>query len=265
MGLEQLDMETGLNKVDFSIKLIQTWQPLDDYYLSFSGGKDSIVLLDLAIKAQSRYKAYYHASPLDPPEQIKFIRIYHPHVIFEHPQESFWKAFAKKGYPLRKKRWCCEYIKEWGGSGKVVLLGLRSDESRGRKHRCFVEQQPKHKTRFADAARTVISPILRWTDYDVWQYIRQNDLPYCSLYDEGFKRLGCVMCPLASPRQRLLEYYRFPRIALAWYKAFERLYRDKPEKYADRWQSADEMFWWWMGQKRPVSTTRGRRNEKVRY
>lgn len=251
MALEQLELETGLNKLDFSIQMIQTWQPVDGYYLAFSGGKDSVALRAVADMAGANYTAYYHPSPLDPPEQIEFVRQYYPDTVFEKPVMPFWKAFDKKGYPLRRKRWCCEYIKEWGGCGRVVLIGLRSAESRGRKRRCFVEHQPKHKTRFADAARSLISPILLWSNYDVWQFIREHKLPYCSLYDEGFDRLGCIMCPLASPEQRLKEYYRFPKIALAWQRGFERLYNNKPDTYGKRWDNWEDMFWWWMEQDRP--------------
>lgn len=261
MALEQLDLETGLNKVGFSIRLMQAWQPIDDYYLAFSGGKDSVALRAVADEAKLRYQASYHPSPLDPPEVIAFIREYYPDTVFEKPVVPFWKAFDKKGYPLRRRRWCCEYIKEWGGSDRVCLVGLRSTESRSRRHRCFIDNNPKNKTRFMNPARMIISPLLQWTDYDVWQYIRENNLPYCSLYDEGaerrgygegdFTRIGCVMCPLASAEQRLKEYYRFPKIAVAWQHGFKRLYENKPDTYGKRWTSWEEMFWWWMEQPPP--------------
>jgi phosphoadenosine phosphosulfate reductase len=246
MTLGQLDFD-GNNKIEASIALIQTWQPVNDpYYLAFSGGKDSVVLKALTDLAGAKYQSYYHPSPLDPAEQVKFVREFHPDTIFEKPVVNFWKAFDKKGFPLRQKRWCCEYIKEWGGAGRTCLFGVRSNESKGRSRRCFVESQPQ-KTRFGKAPLAVINPILKWTEADVWQFIRENHLPYCSLYDEGFKRLGCIMCPLASREQRLVEYRRFPRTALAWTHGFARLYAAAPEKYNDRWQNADDMFWWWMG------------------
>jgi len=246
MTLGQLDFD-GNNKVEASIALIQTWQPVNEpYYLGFSGGKDSVALLSVAQKAGANFRAIYHPSPLDPPEQIKFIRENYPFVVFEKGPVPFWKAFEKKGFPQRMKRWCCEYIKEWGGGGQVCLLGLRSDESRGRARRCFVETNIR-KTRFNKAPRTVINPLLKWTENDIWTYIRQEKLPYCSLYDEGFKRLGCVMCPLANRTQRLREYTRFPKVAYAWYRGFNKLYELKRDKYETRWSNADDMFWWWMG------------------
>lgn len=250
MALEQLELTTGLNKIDYAIMLIQAWEPQDGYYLGFSGGKDSVALRHLCDKANVRYEAVYHPSPLDAPEQMRFIREYYPDTKWERPPVSFWKAFNQKSFPLRTKRWCCEYIKEWGGADRVCLFGLRSAESKSRTKRCYVSVDT-HKTRFNKAPRAVILPILLWDDWDIWQYIKQERLPYCSLYDEGFDRIGCIMCPLASPQQRLKEYYRFPRIALAWYKAFERVYQLKYDNYSTTWASADDLFWWWMGQKKP--------------
>jgi phosphoadenosine phosphosulfate reductase len=93
--------------------------------------------------------------------------------------------------------------------------------------------------------------MLKWTESDVWQYIKSEKLDYCSLYDEGFKRLGCVMCPVANKETRLKEYYRFPKIAMGWYRGFERYYQNKYERASLRWKSADEMFWWWMEQPKP--------------
>ena len=59
--------------------------------------------------------------------------------------------------------------------------------------------------------------------------------------------MGCVMCPLANRTQRLREYTRFPKVAYAWYRGFNKLYELKRDKYETRWSNADDMFWWWMG------------------
>jgi phosphoadenosine phosphosulfate reductase len=255
MGLEQLHLG-GKNKVEFSIDLIQAYEPQDGYYLAFSGGKDSLSLRHLAVLAKVKFQSYYHPSPLDPPELIKFIREYFPDTIFEHPKMPFWQAFDKKGFPLRRKRWCCEYIKEWGGAGRTVLTGVRSEESIGRRHKCFVTFNQKSRTRFDKGqVRHEVAPLLLWTKQDVWAFLEQYAIPYPSLYDEGssgkykgdgeFQRIGCVMCPLAKESQRLIEYYRFPKIALAWQHGFDRLYLSKPV-YSERWKTANEMFWWWM-------------------
>lgn len=255
MGLEQLHLE-GKDKIQFSIEIIQAHEPPEGYFLADSGGKDSRALYKLAELANVKFDAHYHPSPLDPPEVIKFLREYFPDVIFDKPPMSFWKAFDKKGFPLRRRRWCCEYIKESGGVGRTILLGWRSQESTSRKKRCFVSYNEPGRTRFDKGkTRNIIAPLLLWTHSDVWEFLKRYGVPYCSVYDEGasgrykgdgdFPRLGCVLCPCAPDKQRLREYYRWPKIALAWQHGFERLYysRSRPQEC---WPSPEAMFWWWM-------------------
>ena len=58
---------------------------------------------------------------------------------------------------------------------------------------------------------TLINPIIDWTTDEVWEFIREYNVPYCSLYDEGFKRLGCIGCPMASKQMREYEFERWPK------------------------------------------------------
>jgi len=257
MGLEQLHLE-GMDKVQFSIALIQANQPYNEpYYLADSGGKDSQVLRRLTEMASTPFEAHHSPTPTEPPELIRFIRQTHPDTIFDKPHMPFWKAFQQKGYPRRQAKWCCEYIKESGGAGRTVLMGIRSSESQGRKHRCFINYNVKGRTRFdRGTTRNIILPILLWTDKDVWTFLKQENLPYCSLYDEGssgpykgdgkFKRLGCVMCPSARPDRRQWEKERFPNIAEAWRRAGAKYFATHPNPRR-RWDTADEFFEWWLG------------------
>jgi phosphoadenosine phosphosulfate reductase len=261
MGLEQLHLE-GINKVQFSIELIQSVTPKQGkFYLTDSGGKDSRALRKLAELAKVPFESHYHANPLDPPEVPKFLKENYPDVIFDRAPIPFWKAFASKGFPLRSTRWCCQYIKEWGGAGQTVLLGLRSQESPKRKSKCFITWNEKGRTRFTKkTTRNVICPMLLWTKKDVWTFLEQYQVPYLSLYDEGatgkykgdgnIQRVGCVMCPCATDAERLTEYYRYPKIALNWQLAFKRLWNDgrpkDPDTYKKQFATPDDMFWWWM-------------------
>jgi phosphoadenosine phosphosulfate reductase len=72
-----------------------------------------------------------------------------------------------------------------------------------------------------------------------------NSLDYISLYDEGFDRIGCIMCPLADPVKRWREYHRFPKTARVWEIYFQRLHDLKRDKYPE-WRNGKEMFLWWM-------------------
>lgn len=70
---------------------------------------------------------------------------------------------------------------------------------------------------------TTINPIVDWTTEEVWEFIHEHNLPYCCLYDEGFKRLGCIGCPMGRRKNRELEFERWPKYKTLYLKAFERM------------------------------------------
>lgn len=70
---------------------------------------------------------------------------------------------------------------------------------------------------------TTINPIVDWTDADVWEFIKEYNVPYCCLYDEGFKRLGCIGCPMGSKQQREYEFERYPKYKNLYMIAFQKM------------------------------------------
>lgn len=104
-----------------SIDLIQKLEKDSIYNLGFSGGKDSIVLLDLTKKSGVKFEAVYSNTTIDPPGTIPFIRNNYPEVKIVNPKESFFQLVARKGLPSRRRRWCCETLKENYGIGKRNL------------------------------------------------------------------------------------------------------------------------------------------------
>jgi phosphoadenosine phosphosulfate reductase len=101
----------------------------------------------------------------------------------------------------------------------------------------------------------VLNPILYWTERDVWEFIQGEDIPYCSLYDEGFKRLGCIGCPMASAKERRLELNRWPGFEKLYRRSFARMWerkagtinRNNSEWFGSRkFNSSDELFDWWI-------------------
>ena len=211
--------------------------------MAFSGGKDSIVIYNLAVKAGVRFDAHYCITGLDPPELVRFIREHYAGLAWERPLENIWRLVERKGLPRRNARFCCEYLKEHSGAGRVVVTGVRWEESVGRQRRAMVETCRSLK------AKSFLHPIIDWTAAEVWEYIRKEHLPYCSLYDEGFRRLGCVLCPMTSAKQSKRDMLRWPKIAGAWFRACQRYYERGPEG-TKRWASAEEMFNWWLTRKR---------------
>ena len=243
MSIYDKDLITGLNKIETSIQRMREWMPEDIYYGGYSGGKDSDVCKGLAILGNIPVEWHYNQGGIDPPELVYHVRS-QPEVKIDKPPKPILQMVVKKGYPCRQSRWCCEYVKESGGNGRSVILGLRSSESARRKHRPVVESQVKGKIN-----RLILCPIIDWTERDIWEFIRDYNIKYCSLYDEGFRRLGCVLCPMETKRQTQINLKKFPKIAEAWRRAFVRLYESRLITNPDvvsKWNSANEMWEWWL-------------------
>lgn len=240
MGLAQLNFE-GKNKVEVAIDRFIEYEPAQGYYLCDSGGKDSDAIHRLAVRSGTAFDAHYNVSPTDPPEVREHIRESRPDVSWDRTAKGFWKRFLIEGPPMRHMRWCCGYIKEAGGAGRVKVLGMRTAESPGRRnYQVFQPQNNMPGTYW-------FLPIFDWSNEEVWEYHRIENLSYCSLYDEGFERLGCVLCPFESPKTTQRNLQRFPKIVAVWRRAFERYYQVRIERGTPlSWASVDEYWEWWL-------------------
>jgi len=262
--MSNLDLFSGKDKAEIAIERLQTFCPPEGYYVAFSGGKDSVVILDLVKRSGVKYDAHYNITGIDPPELFYFIRDNFPEVERHRPETTIWKLIVKKMMPpTRRVRYCCEYLKERGGAGRRVITGVRHAESSRRSKRGFIEEC------FKDKHKIYVHPIIDWTDADVWQYIKDNQVKYCSLYDEGFKRLGCIGCPMAGKIGREKEFKRWPAYEKKFRTAFAAAaaaniaalgteYGGTNRDAKLRWPDGDAMFDWWMqdkGQKNDIDQT----------
>jgi len=226
-----------------AIQRLREHEPPEGYYLAFSGGKDSIVILELARRSGVKFDAHYSQTTVDPPEVQKFIKEHHPEVIWEKPRNSMFRLIPKKKMlPTRIIRYCCAELKEIGGRGRVVVLGVRWAESVNRRDRKVYEESR------STPGKWFLSPIIDWTDEHVWDYIHARHLPYCSLYDEGKKRIGCIMCPMQGPKGMLQDAERYPKYYRAYLNAISKLMDALAAdgKSMGHGDSPEEIMYWWI-------------------
>lgn len=247
----------------------------------YSGGKDSQVLVNLAIKAEIPFVASHSLTTVDAPETVYTVRETFDalrsrgiEATIDRPEMTMWQLIPKKRMPpTRLVRYCCECLKEEKSSNSFIATGVRSDESHQRKSRDTFETIGKTKReseQFGDAIflsndnderrRTLehcmskrklcVNPILDWTDRQTVDYYWRECEIHNPLYEEGFNRVGCVGCPMGGRKTRLREFERWPRYKAAYLRAFDRMIEARRERGLEtKWETADEVFDWWMENK----------------
>ena len=221
------------------------------YWLCDSYGKDSCVILHLAKRAGVKFVAHHNLTTIDPPELIYFGRKHHADTIVHRPVKSLFRMMVDDMHmpPSRVARWCCKEYKESSHGNAVAVFGIRAEESANRAKRWKIWTPYR-------GGSWVLNPILYWSADNVWQYIRENNIPYCSLYDEGFDRLGCIGCPMGRKKQRLQQFARWPRYEALWKKAFREIWESYHGKLTVRgeargmdkhnFNSWEDYFNWWV-------------------
>ena len=241
------------NKINDAIEILKTFEKKaieinhDGYLLADSGGKDSTVINHLAKIAGIKHIANYNLTTVDPPELLQFIKKYHQETIINRPSISMYQLIIKKMMPpTRVCRYCCDHLKERYGKNTIIITGIRRKESKRRSKRKLFE------TCFRDSSKIYLNPIIDWSTEEVWEYIKMNNVPYCKLYDEGFKRIGCIGCPMTGKEQRLFEFKRYPKYERMYRRAFDKAVQNKKESGKSyngsyvKWKTGEDMFNWWM-------------------
>lgn len=242
MSLKELTFFGEIDKIQIAITRLKEFEPPDGYYLAFSGGKDSQCIYELAKMANVKFDAHFNLTTVDPPEVIKFTRKYYPDVRLDKSGTSMYRIIPIKLMPpTRKVRYCCGILKEYGGDGRIVVTGIRWKESYKRSKRRLFE------TCFKNKMKHYLNPIIDWETEDVWEFIKQTSLPYCTLYDEGYKRIGCIMCPEQGEKGMLKDAKRYPKVKKMYLRAFDKMIQHRKDSNLEtKWETPEEVMDWWI-------------------
>ena len=280
-------------KLDVAIQRLKSFEPPEGYFLAFSGGKDSQCIYHLAQMAGVKFDAHYNITSVDPPELIYFIREHYPDVIFDVPHDvdgkriSMWSLIQKSTIPpTRLNRYCCSKLKEVNGKGRVVVTGVRWEESAKRRKNhgvVSIKNKPKTTQRKADelganykineigtlimnddndenrrlvehcyrTQKILLNPIVDWTDDEVWEFLNEIvKVPHCCLYDEGYTRVGCIGCPFAGTMKQKVGFARYPKFRALYVHAFDRMIeKRKVDGLPTTWTDGEDVMRWWLGEK----------------
>jgi len=98
---------------------------------------------------------------------------------------------------------------------------------------------------FTDRSKTYFHPIIDWSSDEVWEFIHKYELSYCGLYDEGFDRIGCILCPMARAPERDME--RWPKFARAYIRTFDKLIEVRTERgLKTTFKTGQAILDWWI-------------------
>lgn len=256
------------DRVQTAIDRLRNFEPPEGYHLAFSGGKDSQCIYHLAKQAGVKFDAHYAVTSVDPPELVRFIKQQYPDVHFDIPHDkngkpvTMWSLIASHMMPpTRIMRYCCAQLKETAGQGRLVVTGVRWSESARRKKERHLIDSGKKEGQYTNydnedtrkmveqcyiKRRTTLNPIIDWSEKDVWEYL--NDVakvPHCELYDHGFTRLGCIGCPMKSPKAMLADFERWPKYRENYLRAFVPML-ENAKKHGTRWETVDDVMRWWI-------------------
>ena len=192
---------------------------------------------------------------------------------------TMWNLIPKKKLPpTRIQRYCCAALKETGGAGRMTITGVRWAESSNRRNNhgeiTVMSPKAKHKREMVESGnfsqtprggvvlnndndearkmveqcyklnKTVVNPVIDWSNAEVWEFIHRFNIPYCKLYDQGYKRLGCIGCPMGNNKQDLENYPQFKKLYL---RAFRKMLEGFDTKSWDntKWKDENDVYKWW--------------------
>ena len=274
--LEHTSIERLKAASDMSLRLYK--QPL---VITYSGGKDSDVLLHLAEASGIPFEALHSLTTADAPQTVYHVRdtfrrvenkgikcTVDKHVQPDGSRITMWNLIVKQGVPTRLQRFCCRYLKETGGRDRFIATGVRWDESAARKknrgalevitskkeNKLILSNDNSEDRRLFESCqlkgKRVVNPIVDWKTDDVLDYIESEHICMNPLYGCGFSRVGCIGCPMAGKAGREAEFAMFPKFKAAYIRSFDRMIEERKRRGKAEncnWgHDGVDIFHWWM-------------------
>ena len=198
-------------------------------YTCFSGGKDSLVTLDLAIRSGIKNVVFCDTT-IEFRETLDYIddveKYYDIKIERVAAPRPFFDLVHKIGFPTRTMRWCCKVYKFsplaiFAKQNKITsyITGLRREESSRRKN------YKKNDANYLIKARQ-INPIIDWSEQEVWAFIEKYSLPNNPLYKLGFKRVGCWPCPFKTKEDWQIIKKIFPNLYIQLQNTLKTILKD---------------------------------------
>lgn len=271
---------TEQSTLEQSLRLIREFEPIAlhrhplGYVVGYSGGKDSDVLVSLFRRAGVKFFVMHNHTTLDAPETVYYVRRKFaewtaagiPCKIY-YPRQSFWSLCReRKILPSRIARFCCEELKERDIPELKFAthsFGVRKAESvRRASHRDSIELrnnkdysdiQRFHFDNTDEVRQTdmcyrknyfIVNPLAYWSDAYLWNYIRSEHIEINPLYSQGFKRIGCIGCPMAR-KHRIFEFERYPKYKENFIRLCENIIQErKQQKLSNKYgfKTGEEYF-----------------------
>ena len=221
---------------------------VDCFHVSYSGGKDSEVLLDIVQRAlpHDAFKVIFGDTGMEFPDTYIAVEKTKEYCLSKDidfhvaksdvDPEKNWCVF---GPPSKTIRWCCSVHKTtpqnlllrslYGKSGitEMAFVGVRADESVKRSGYDYISVGTKHKGQYS------CNPILGWNSAEIYIYIYQNDLLLNEAYKKGNSRVGCILCPMSGEKSDYIRRVSYPKEVDCYVDIIKRMsekeYQDDPE------------------------------------
>ncbi len=216
--------------------------------VSYSGGKDSLATLLLVRDTVPEFDILFADTGLEFSETMDNVKETAQELSLplkiQSSNDAFWQSIGHFGPPTVEARWCCkvcklgaitQLIEKNYVNGCLTFIGQRKYESEVRANSDSIWKNPWVGNQIG------ATPIQNWTALHVWLYLFQKKAKYNPLYEAGFDRIGCWLCPSAS----MADFSRLKEIHPELYMKLETYLMDYAEKNGLPKEWVTYGFWRW--------------------